>query len=394
MDVINGKIDCAPETTGFDSRRIETLNKHFERIIDKKIIFGASYCISHKGKIIANNSIGSGDALNLGVKMQPDTVFSVASITKVFTAVAVMKLVEDGFIRLNTPVGEILPAFSKAPFDKINIWHLLTHTSGLYPDGGCFPDKVPCNSWELVDKAAKVLGNDFDWVEAGISAGLRRKPGSEWMYCSFGFAILGEIITRVSGVRAEKFITENILKPLGMTESGFAPKKELASRLYIFDKETQEIIEKLEAGTLEHPDKGTIWEKVPETGGGIFSTVNDLMRFANAMLNKGTLDGTRIIGRKALEKMTTDQLFGVPDNCWGAEEPDRRYGVGFDMRQGITFTYSQGSFMHEGWGACSMDIDPREELAATWFVPFTDPENGWSGDALYNVQNIIWSGLI
>ena len=132
-------------------------------------------------------------------------------------------LVEDGFIRLNTPVGEILPQFAEKPFDKITLWHLLTHTSGLYPDGGCFPEAAPKDAWELIDLAAEKWDgkSDFDWISTGISAGLRRPTGTEWQYCSFGFALLGEIIARVSGKHAHDYIEEKILRPLKMTDSSF-----------------------------------------------------------------------------------------------------------------------------------------------------------------------------
>lgn len=132
MNVISGKIDCKPIETGYDESRIEMLNKRFGEMIDKKIIHGAAYCISHKGKVIAHGALGRNNGMGTDTPMRPDTVFGIASITKTFTATAIMQLVEDGYIRLNTPVGEILPQFAEKPFDGITLWHLLTHTSGIY----------------------------------------------------------------------------------------------------------------------------------------------------------------------------------------------------------------------------------------------------------------------
>jgi CubicO group peptidase (beta-lactamase class C family) len=108
------------------------------------------------------------------------------------------------------------------------------------------------------------------------------------------------------------------------------------------------------------------------------------------MLAGGTLDGARILGRKAVEKMTTIAIT-KPNYCWGSNEKERAYGVGFDMRGGPAFTMSPGTFMHEGWGYCSLYMDPKEEMAAAWFVPFTRDE--WFPRAQYNVQNVIWSGI-
>ena len=109
------------------------------------------------------------------------------------------------------------------------------------------------------------------------------------------------------------------------------------------------------------------------------------------MLSGGTLDGARILGRKAVEKMTTLAISNIPDNCWKANNPDRGYGIGFDMRKGPAFTFSPGTFMHEGWGYSSLYIDPKEEMAAAWFVPFT--RNDWFSRAQWSTQNVIWSGI-
>lgn len=117
-----------------------------------------------------------------------------------------------------------------------------------------------------------------------------------------------------------------------------------------------------------------------------------MIRFANMMLGMGQLDGKRILGRKTVEKMTSSVLARTPDYCWGAEEPDRKYGIGFDRREGPGFLYSKGTYMHEGAGSCSLVIDPAEQLAAAWFVPFRPGE--WYAEGLWNVSNIIWSGLI
>ncbi len=392
MEVLKGKVDCLPEETGYDSSRIEALNAHFERLIDKEIIHGAVYTISHKGKIIANASLGRGSAISQA-QMQPDTVFPIASITKLFTTVAMMQLIEDGYVRLNTPVAEILPQLAEPPFNGITLWHLLTHTSGLYPDGGCFSECAPKDSWELMDEAYKLWNGEgeFDWVKAGISGGLRRPVGSEWQYNSFGFVLLGEIISRISGQDVHEYIMQKVVNPLAMQDTGFAITQDMAKRMFIRNEQWKEMMDAIIAGkTLQKDD--SFWSKIPSTGGGLRSTTNDLIRFANMMLNYGCLDGNRILGRKMVERMTTQQLHNVPDYCWGANEPNRLYGIGFDMRQGLDYTYSQGTYMHEGAGASSIDIDPKEQLAAAWFVPWDKGE--WCPDPLYNVQNIIWSGLL
>lgn len=397
MNIIQGKIDCQPVETGYDASRIDWLNQRWQDMIKRKIIHGASYCISHKGKVIAHGSIGRNNALGKDSLMQPDTVFRIASITKTMTATAIMQLIEDGLLRLDTRVSEILPQFAKKPFNDIKLWHLLTHTSGLYPDEGCFSESAPKSSWAYIEEAAEKWDgkNEFDWITPGISAGLRVPTGTQWQYTSFGFVLLGEIITRVSGQDVHEYIEEKILRPLKMGDSSFFLTPDMASRSFVNDNKYKEYLDKLISGEVNaHDGEGNFWDKIPNTGGGAYSTVYDLVRYGNAFVYGGRFEGARILGRKSVEKMSTVQFHNIPDYCWSANEPDRLYGIGFDMRQGLPYSYSPGTIMHEGSGASSLDIDIKEQLVAAWFVPFDEGSGGWSAEPLYNVQNIIWSGLI
>lgn len=404
MEYIQGTIDCTPEETGYDGTRIAVLHEHFERLIKQKIIHGAAYCISHKGKIIAHGSIGKDNAMGRDTGMQPDTVFCIASITKVFTATAIMQLVERGLVRLDTPVAEILPQFAHGPLDSITLFHLLTHTSGLYPDENCFPESCPKSAWELLETAYEQAEDKeaVDWIAAGTAPGLRVPAGTQWQYCSFGFSLLGEVVTRVSGINVHRYIQNYILKPLKMNDSGFLVTGDMAKRHFCHDKKEEKWLKEIMEGSRKDcscdeeearkaGSREWFWSRIPSTGGGLHATVSDLIQFANAMLYGGRLGDARILGRKMVEKMATIQLHNIPDYCWGAKEPDRLYGIGFDMRQGPAYTYSEGTFMHEGAGACSLDIDPAEQFAAAWYVPFACDD--WSALPLYNTQNVIWSGL-
>ena len=99
------------------------------------------------------------------------------------------------------------------------------------------------------------------------------------------------------------------------------------------------------------------------------------------------------MGKMAIEKMRTQYLFNVPNYCWGANEKNRLYGMGPDLRRGDAIITSPDFFFHEGWGYISVVVDPRENLSAVWFVPYTDGDI-WLPESLLNVKNIIWSGLI
>jgi serine-type D-Ala-D-Ala carboxypeptidase len=121
------------------------------------------------------------------------------------------------------------------------------------------------------------------------------------------------------------------------------------------------------------------------------STPYDLNRLGNAFLNQGELDGARILGRKAVEKMTTPAV-ALPSFCWDAGGQPRRYSVGFDTPDRVEFTWSESTFTHEGAGYVQLIVDPEEELVSSVFVPFTE-RGVFHPEALYGTQNVIWSGL-
>jgi len=374
------------------------LNRHLQRVIDDGEIQCATYCVSRKGKVFAHGAIGKKSfRKDDDTPVQPDSVRYIASATKPFTAVAIMKLVEDGFTRLDQPVGEILPQFNTPPYNGVTLFQLLTHTSGMHMDDGCFENKYQSSYWKLIEDAYKLCGpagkNKFDWLAAAlgtIGSGFRVKPDTEWAYCSFGFVVLGAVIEKLTGVHAHNFIEDNICKPLGLKDTAFNLTAEMAKRYIVTDKELEKYVNDTINGTYK-PQWISEKLNIPSTGGGMEGTSYDLNRFGNMMLFGGTLDGARILGRKAVERMSTI-VSALPNFCWNAKEKERYYGIGFDMRNGPAFTFSPGTFMHEGAGACSLYIDPKEELVAAWIVPFA--KEGWFSRALFNVQNIIWSGVM
>jgi len=394
-----GKTDCKPNEVGYDEQRLNVLNRHLQRVIDDGEIQCATYCVSRKGKVFAHGAVGKKSfRKDDNTPVQPDSIRYIASITKVFTAVAIMKLVEDGLTRLDVPVGEILPQFNTPPYNGVTLFQLLTHTSGMHTDDGCFENKYQTSYWKMIDDAYKLCDpdkkNEFDWLAAALGTignGFRVKPDTEWAYCSFGFVVLGAVIEKLTGIHAHKYIEDNICKPLGMKDTIFDITIEMAKRYIVSDERMEKDLNNMING-ITHEEDGP-WGKfnIPSTAGGLNSTVYDLSLFGNMVLSCGTLNSARILGRKAVEKMTTVSS-AFPNFCWNAKEKERYYGVGFDMRNSPAFTFSQGTFMHEGSGACSLYIDPKEELVAAWIVPFA--KEGWFSRALFNVQNIIWSGIM
>lgn len=374
-----------PSDVGYNADRLNVLDKHFQKMMDANELQGANYCLSRDGKVFANNAMGKFCFREDDDRQcQPDTIQRIASITKLFCATAIFKLVEDGVIRLNQTVGEFIEAFNTPPFNKINLAHLLTHTSGLQADPGTYENKYFKSPWDFIEHM-----KETNWIEAALSSGMRKEPGEEWAYCSFGYAILGEVVSRASGVFVHDYILENIIKPCEMQDTGFEPTLEQAKRHAVRDERAEKRINNLLQGIQEEHG---VWATIPSTGGGIFSTALDLCKFGTMLLNKGTYNGKRILGRKAVEKMTEFYLTdSVRDYCWNAGGVLRQYGLGPDMRCNLGSLYTKGTFFHEGAGACCLIIDPFEKLVAAWFAPWVNDK--WCAHGLYNAAAVMWSGL-
>jgi serine-type D-Ala-D-Ala carboxypeptidase len=394
--MVSAKTRFQASDVGFDPARLEAVDRHFLRLISERQIHGAIYCLSRDGKIFAERAHGK---LSFRAEdpreLTPDSVYGIASITKLFTACAIFRLVEDGKLRLNQGAGEILPEMAVAPYSAITLAQLLSHTSGLHPDPGCFENKYHRSPWDFI--GARKEGN---WLEAGLSVGLRTKPGTEWAYCSFGFCILGEVVTRVSGVNVHDFIRREIIEPCGLPDSAFGRRKPstaaeterllgLLRRCAVLDEESERGISDALAGKERPPSP---FDDVPDTGGGIISTTRDVNRFGNMLMNSGSLDGKRILGRRTVIRMTETYTGPeIRDYCWGALGVHRPYALGPDRRRTADNLYSAGYFFHEGSGGCALIIDPEERMVASWFVPYVD--DVWRSEAIYNTGAVIWSGL-
>lgn len=394
--VIEGNVECMPEEVDYEGERIDLLNRHFQSMIDRKLILSGSYCMARDGKVFADNSLGHfANDERFDKPFEPDTIYNIASITKEITAVAILKLVEDGMIRLDQHVCEIIDEFNTPPFNGINILQIITHTSGLHTDIGTHEDKYAEGWWKLVDEN-DVAGT---WITAILKKGLRTPPGTEWSYSSAGYMILGEIISRVSGIQVEDYIREYILKPCEMTDTHWRSElnDEIIKRHNIRTKEDVEVYEEyLKIGLEAMKKDEEKWNALPSTAGGLMSTSRDLAKFGLMILNDGVYNGKRIIGRKALEMMRMDQTEPeVKDWCWGNPGWHRTYGVGTDLLQlkiNKQQLISNNVISHEGYGNCCMMIDYEEQFVAVWSAQYYN-HGDWYGECLRNVASIMWSGL-
>jgi CubicO group peptidase (beta-lactamase class C family) len=367
-----GPVDAQPEDVGFDAPTIARLDDFFLHAIDGKHIQCASYVLSRNGKIFAHKSVGKLSGLEDKGDFLPDSMHGTASATKVFTATAVMQLIEQGKLALDQPVSMILPELKNPTHDKIQIFHLLTHTSGLSADPAAMAEPYPREFW----------GQDLtpsNWIPFVLQGPLQAPVGAEWNYCSRGFMLLGEIIARVSQMPYDQYMVKHILEPLGMTHSYFLVPPDMEDQVCIvtaWDKEQ-----------LVLPRRGPVSSSWAAAG-GLYSTPCDLWKWGQMILNKGHFQGKRLLGRKIVEAMTRNQLVNVSSHNWGVYVKVKPFGLGVEIDKDAIF--SPGTITHEGFGWTSLMIDPSEQLVCMFMMP--SKADWWETQPMF-VRQIVLSGI-
>lgn len=363
-----------PEAIGLSSVRLQALSDTFKREVDKGTLPGATVLVARRGQIGWFDAIGRQSPL-APAPMAHDTIFRIFSMTKPIVSIGIMMLLEDGHFLLNDPVAKFIPEFSETKVGverngtldlvpakrQMTIQDLLRHTSGLtYDHTGTGLVQRLYQQSRL--RSRKITNAEHATMLAAMP--LICQPGAEWNY-SRSTDILGRIVEVVSGKTLGEFLTEKILKPLQMNETAFHTGEQNAGRLaeaFAMDPWTREKVQLF--NMLEQP-------AMESGGGGLVSTTMDYARFAQMLLNGGTLDGTRIIGRKTLAFMASDHL-GAEVKIQGTlVSPGHSFGLGFAVRteQGIApFTGSVGQFFWSGMAGTFFWIDPSEDLIAVFMM--------------------------
>jgi CubicO group peptidase (beta-lactamase class C family) len=363
-----------PESIGLSPSRLQKLSDAFKREVDKGTLPGATVLVARKGQVGWFDAIGRQSPAE-SRPMAHDTIFRIFSMTKPIVSVGIMMLVEEGQLLLVDPVAKFIPEFAKQKVGVENngrlelvdvirpmtVQDLLRHTSGITYD------HTGNRMVQQLYKEAPLRNRKMTNAEhAAMVAGLPLicQPGAEWNY-SRSTDILGRIIEVVSGKTLGAFLTERILAPLQMAETAFFAAKENAGRLaepFANDPWTGEAVKPFDM--LEQP-------AMESGGGGLVSTTMDYARFCAMLLNRGTLDGNRIIGRKTLELMASDHLSPQVNIMGDLVPPGHGFGLGFAVRRetGIApFAGSVGQFFWSGAAGTFFWIDPKEDLFAVFMM--------------------------
>ena len=369
MVFIEGKTDITAREGGYNPQVLENLDRYFLELIKKERIQAAGYLMARHGKIFAHKTTGLLRYDQPDSRYRPDSLRKLASITKMYAAVAVMQLVEDGVLYLEQPAADFIPDFD-TPFHKgITLLHLLTHSSGLRADGGYFLEPYP---------ERRDLKNTNDLIRFALEGPLKSRPGTAWSYSTLGFAVIAEIVKRAGGMSFEEYVEKRILTPLGMHDTHFTIPAEKLDRVCITGEPEQRHLDLCQA-------EGNLFKG----GTGLFSTLYDQFIFAQMFLNKGTIHGVRILGRKTVEAMTRNRLEeSTTAFCWGLKAKSMEYGAGVSIS--INGIMSPHVINHEGYGRSALFADTAEDFVCMFSVPTA---LHWAPEIIENPRYIIWSGL-
>jgi CubicO group peptidase (beta-lactamase class C family) len=384
-----------PESIGLSAAALQRMSDALRREIDKGTVPGATIMVARRGQIGWFDALGKQNP-SQAASMAQDTIFRVFSMTKPVVSVGIMMLLEEGHFLLDDPIAKFIPEFASqkvgvendgrldlVPLKRpITIQDLLRHTSGItYEHTG---NSLVQQLYQQSRLRSRKLSNaEHATLVAGLP--LICQPGAEWNY-SRSTDILGRLIEIVSGKTLGAFLHQRILAPLQMTETGFHTGAENATRLaepFATDPWTGDKVQFF--NMLEKP-------VMESGGGGLVSTTMDYARFCQMLLNGGTLDGSRIIGRKTLELMASDHLDASVKINGTLTQPGHSFGLGFGVRtqQGIApFMGSIGQFFWSGMGGTFFWIDPKEELFAVFM-------SQGPGQRVYTrtlVRNMVYAAL-
>ena len=363
---------AAPETLGLSPARLDAMSDAFRREIDKGTAPGVTMLVGRRGQIGYFESFGR-QAPETETPMARDSLFRIFSMTKPIVSLGILMLVEDGHLLLSDPLTKFIPEFADTRVGverhgqlelallqrPITIQDLLRHTSGLtYEITGNGMVQRMYQKSRLRDRS--LTNAEHAAIVAGLP--LICQPGSEWNY-SRSTDILGRVIEVVAGQSLGAFLTGRILAPLQMAETGFHAAAEHAGRVaqpFAADPWTGEKVALFDP--LEIP-------KMESGGGGLVSTTMDYARFCQMLLNGGTLDGTRLIGRKTLALMASNHLAADVKADSPLLPPGHGFGLGFAVRtdDGLApFAGSKGQFFWSGVAGTFFWIDPAEDLFAVF----------------------------
>ena len=376
-----------PEEVGLSSERLQRIDDVMQQYIDSGQISGGITMVSRRGRIAHFEAQGLMD-IESKTPMRKDAIFRMASMTKPVTGVAVLMLMEEGKLRLTDPVSRFIPEFKNTkvavakpmpparpgpsrqppqepeiytvPADReITIRDLMTHTSGLESGG-----------WGTAEANRMAPRKTSDHLAHYIpqlgAVPLDFQPGTQWRYSALaGIETLGRIVEVISGQTFDQYLKQHIFEPLGMKDTAFVPTEDRLKRVVSLYRRGQK-------GNLERTDTPD-WlatKTLFSGGGGLWSTAEDYLQFAQMLVNGGVLNGTRLLSPRTVDLMGTNH---VADLYTGTGQ--RLQGMGFGLTVEVVLDSvaagrreSNGSFGWDGAFGTHFWVDRKEQLVGLLMI--------------------------
>lgn len=371
---------ATPEALGLSSERLERLTATMESYLDEGKLAGSVVLVARHGRVAYLKAFGQSDRES-GSPMRANAIFRIASQTKAIVSVAILSLQEEGKLLLSDPLGNYFPEFMATtvavPKDfgaydvvpakrPITIRDLLTHTAGIGYGGGVARDR-----WE----AASIQGWYFADREEPIRETVRRmaslpfdaQPGERFVY-GYSLDILGALAEHVDGRPLDELLRSRVFEPLGMSDTHFYLPGDDQDRLVTVYSATEKGLERA-------PSPGGmvgqgLYAEGPcrsfSGGAGLLSTASDYARFLQMMLNRGELDGHRVLSPSTVKLMTVNHLVEAPYGSPGAG-----FGLGFQVLEDLGKFGQPGSVGSFGWGGAyhtTYWVDPQEDLVVVYMT--------------------------
>lgn len=391
---------ASPESVGISSERLARVENVMNKYMENHYISGSITAIARHGEIVHFASQGYMDIEN-EIPMRDDAIFRMASMSKPVTGVAILMMLEEGKLRLEDPVSKFIPEFKDTkvamltdpdaprsrdpeiyttPADReITVRDLLTHTSGLGSSG--------IATMTTARMAPRDTSLDLETYIPTLGAvPLDFQPGSKWQYSLLaGIETLGRIVEVTSGLTFDQFLQERIFAPLNMNDTSFVVPEDKRPRLVTLYGRTDD-------GQLEREEQTPSWldsTSLFSGGGGLYSTAHDYMRFAQMLLNKGELDGARILGNRTVELMASSHIGDLYGPSAGRAE-----GLGFGLTVEVVLDpvlantrRGKGSFSWGGAFGTYFWVDPYNDLVGLMMIQ--TPNGDLRGDFINAVIQTI-----
>lgn len=360
---------AAPESLGFKPGTFDEVDATVARFIESKAFPGAVVAVGRQGGLVHLKAYGRRTYEPDAPAMTTDTLFDLASLTKVIaTTTMAMMLVDEGRLDLDRPVRDYFSKFTGGAKDRIRVRDLLTHSSGI-------------DWWAPLYKEARSMP---EYLERIVPMDLKYEPGSKSVYTDLGVMMLGEILERSAGTDLNTFVKRRIFEPLKMSDTGYKPSEAMRSRIAPTEVDN-DWRKRLIWGEVHDENAFGLGGVAPHAG--LFGTAPDLARFAAMLLNGGILENRRYIAPATLKEFTTRGTVPSSSRALGWDTPSENSSAGRLM--------SPMAFGHTGFTGTSLWMDPETGVFVILLTNRVHPtrENNQIREARPQIADAVMRGL-